>query len=460
MKLPRVVIAGTHSGVGKTTLAVALMAALSKRGYCVQGFKVGPDYIDPGYHRLATGRFSRNLDCWLMGEDGVYQSFCAAASRVEISVIEGVMGLFDGARTGGTGSTAHVARLLKAPVILLVDVRSMGQSAAAVVCGFQNYWPDLQVAGVIINKVGSDKHRDMVRKAIERYCGVPVLGAVYRNGDLFTPERHLGLLPVAENNQAREKVAALGRHAEKAVDLEQVIKIAESAPPLALPALPQPQSRRVTVAVARDEAFNFYYQDSLDVLTACGARLVFFSPLHDRALPVDVHGVIIGGGFPEMYLQQLSANRKMIAALHEAGEAGMPIYAECGGFMYLSRQVTDLKGNSYPMAGLVPGFSVMTKKLAGMGYVTAVARYDNLLCSRGERLNGHEFHYSHYLPAAGETNTAFSFYGGRGADGRPDGYAKDNLLASYLHLHLFGQWKAAQRFIRFCKRYRRLVSRG
>ncbi len=448
MNLPRLVIAGTSSGVGKTTLATAVMAALARRGYRVQGFKAGPDYIDPGYHRLATGRFSRNLDSWMLGEEKLLQSFYLAGSRADLSIVEGVMGLFDGAQKDGTGSTAEVAIALKAPVILVIDVRSMAQSAAAVISGYQKFQSQLNLAGVILNRVGSEKHRKVVTEAVEGYCNLPVIGAVFRDSNLSTPERHLGLLPVPENNAAGDKVETLGKYAEQCLDLDLLIRIAGSAPPLKTNVEIAETEPKVTIAVARDEAFNFYYQDGLDTLAALGANLVFFSPLHDHKLPAGSRGLIIGGGFPEMYLRELAANREMLAAIAGAYRRGMPIYAECGGFMYLTKGVTDLKNNTFPLAGIVPGYCIMRNKLVGMGYVTALAQCDNILCDQGYRLKGHEFHYSDYYPV--KPLNAFEFYGGRGRDGRLDGYARENLLATYLHLNFFGDRSLAVRFIDRC----------
>ncbi|MBO8168294.1 MAG: cobyrinate a,c-diamide synthase [Thermoanaerobacteraceae bacterium] len=453
MHIPRLVIAGTHSGVGKTTLATGIMAALTARGYRVQGFKVGPDYIDPGYHRLATGRASRNLDCWMMGEDRVRQSFVLAGTGADICIIEGVMGLFDGSSENGAGSTAEIARILQAPVILVVDVRFMGQSAAAVVQGYRQFWRDINVAGVILNKVGSQRHRDMVVKAIESHCGVPILGTVLRDEELTTPERHLGLLPVAENRQAQEKISVLGRRVASAIDLERLVGIAKSAAPVKGSAgVLDRSSPRVEIAVARDEAFNFYYQDGLDMLEACGAELAYFSPIRDSGLPPRAGGLLIGGGFPESYLQELSENRPMLEAIGRAYRQGMPIYAECGGYMYLTRQVTGTGGDTYPMVGIVPGTCIMEPRLVGMGYIKAVAQRDNILCLKGDVLRGHEFHYSRFQSE--QPPNAFVFYGGRAEDGRVDGYADGNLLASYLHLNFFGHQQQARRFVERCVAFR------
>ncbi len=454
MNVPRLVIAGTSSGVGKTTISTAIMAALHRRGFRVQGFKTGPDYIDPGYHRLATGLVSRNLDSWMMGREKITQSFFYNGSKADICIVEGVMGLFDGSLGDGSGSTAEIAGLLQAPIVLVVDTRSMAQSAAAVVYGYQNFWPHLNIAGVILNRVGSDKHRITATRAIEDRCRIPVIGAIHRDARLSTPERHLGLLPVPENKTAKEKIETLGATIEQLLDLDLLVQIAQSAPQMDVPVntLNIAETRpAVKIAVALDEVFNFYYQDSLDTLTALGANLVFFSPLHDTKIPPGACGLIIGGGFPEMYLKELAANREMRAHIGHAHKHGLPIYAECGGLVYLAERVTGLDGETYPMVGIVPGSCTMETKLVGMGYVTAEALSDNILCSKGYTLKGHEFHYSSFTPAG--KSSAYKLYGGRGPDGRLDGHARGNVLASYLHLNFFGDPTLAEGFVNKCREF-------
>ena len=453
MNIPRIVIAGTHSGVGKTTISVGIMAALTEQGLKTQGFKVGPDYIDPGYHLLATGQPSRNLDSWMLGKDKVKQSFQSAGRHADICVIEGVMGLFDGNRKNGTGSTAEIAQLLAAPIVLVIDVRSMGQSAAALVKGYQTFWPQLKFAGVILNRIGSEGHRELVTEAIEHHCEIPVLGALSKNDTISTPERHLGLLPAAENRRANENIASLGNMISNSIKISTLLEQAKAAPPFhVMHSNKKSNKSKVTIAVARDEAFNFYYQDGLDVLRQQGAKLVYFSPLHDNSLPPQTDGIIIGGGFPESYLKELSDNTDMLRSLRKAHHSGMPIYAECGGYMYLTDSITGLDELTYSMVGLITGTSTMHRRLVGMGYIEAAALADNLLCSKGELLKGHEFHYSKSHPQ--QPANAFKFYGGRDADGRVDGYAADNLLASYLHLNFLGHETQAANFLKRCLEYK------
>jgi len=449
-------LAGTHSGVGKTTLSTALLAALTRKGYRVQPFKVGPDYIDPGYHKLATGRFSRNLDPWMLGEDGVKELFARSAVSGDLSVIEGVMGLYDGARaTGEYGSSAHVAKILKTPVILIMDVRSMARSAAAVALGYLNLDPEVPIAGLLFNKVGSPSHFKLVKEAVESVCDVPVVGYLPKNKAVEMPERHLGLVPTVENQGLGRALEAMVEELGQTVDLNLLIELARSAEPLeagfkgaVFPS--RPVEARVKIAYALDEAFNFYYQDGLDLLEAYGARLVPFSPLKDETLPQGVGGIYIGGGFPEMFLERLTENHAIMGAMREAHEGGMPIYAECGGLMYLTRAVTDFQGRRYPMVGLVPGECRMQPRLAAMGYVTARAMGDNILVYNGEEYRGHEFHYSTLEGADSKIPWALELTKNRDGSRRRDGYAQGNLLASYVHLHFCSNPRLAENFVNKC----------
>lgn len=450
--MPRLVIAGTHSGVGKTTIVTGLLAALHRQGVAVQPFKVGPDYIDPGFHRLASGRMSYNLDTWLVPPDRLAAAFTRLCDGAALALVEGVMGLYDGGR-GGVSSTAAIARLLRAPVVLVVDVRSMGESVAAVVLGYQQYDRAVQLAGVILNRVGSATHANMVRAAVER-LGVPVLGCVPRQAGLEMPERHLGLVPTTEF-AADAVLHDLAAAVEQYVDVARLRTLAAAAPPLPEPPPAQkPAGKPVTIAVARDAAFSFYYPDSLQVLVDLGAVLVYFSPLRDQVLP-PCDGVILGGGFPEMFLPQLAANRSLQERLRRACAGGMPVYAECGGLMYLCRRIVAFDGQAYDMAGLVPAVCRMERRLAAVGYVTAAARQDNVLCQQGEVLAGHEFHFSTFQPEIDEAAFpwAFMFTRVRTGDTYVGGYAHGRLLASYLHLHFAGQPAAAARFIASCRAY-------
>lgn len=453
--IPRIVIAGTHSGVGKTTIVTGLLAALRSRGLKVQSYKVGPDYIDPGYHRLASGRVSHNLDTWLVPADKIAAVFATTAADCDVAIIEGVMGLYDGGRNG-VSSTASIAKLLNAPVILTVDVKAMGESAAAAVLGYKQYDHEVNLAGVIVNRLGSDSHRLMVCEAVER-LGIKVAGAIRRNPELAMPERHLGLTPVTEND-ASHTIQHLAAQIAAQVDLDWLLTTATSASPLTM--IEQQQqvpASKVRIGVACDEVFSFYYPESLEVLTACGAELIPFSPLRDNTLP-DVQGLILGGGFPEMFLEQLSGNLAMKQAIAAAARDGMPMYAECGGLMYLCRQIVDFAGQAYDLAGVIPAVCAMQTKLETVGYVETTSLADTILTETGDKLRGHEFHFSRLTPDNEEQFPwAFAFFKARTGHGYQGGYAKGNILASYLHIHFLGNNKAAERFISACRERQSVV---
>lgn len=451
MNLPRVVIAGVKSGVGKTSIATGIMAALTQKGLKVQGFKVGPDYIDPTYHAAATGRPSRNLDSFLMPPEAVLECFARASRYADVAVVEGVMGLFDGKELSGRHSTAEMARLLKAPVLLVVDVSSMGQSAAALVEGYRRFDPRVKVAGVILNRVAGERHLRMVREAVERRAGLPVVGALMREELVPLPQRHLGLVPAVERGELAEAVKRLGEVVGSRLDLERIMELAREAGPFPVKesgVFPRETGRsRVRIGIARDAAFHFYYQDSLELLEAYGAELVAFSPLEDRALPRGIAGVYIGGGFPELFLKQLVENHELIHSLRAAAAAGLPIYAECGGLMYLCQEVQDAEGQAWPMVGLIPAVCRMEKRLVAMGYRTALCLRPNLLLPAGGKIRGHEFHYSRLECRLIPFPWAYLL------EGAQEGYAQGNLLATYLHVHFVGCPEAAQNFIRRCREY-------
>lgn len=451
MTIPRVVLAGAHSGAGKTTLTLGLLAALRKCGYAVQPFKVGPDYIDPGLHQVAAGVTSHNLDAW-MGTDAVVKEvFYRHSKGCDIAVIEGVMGLFDGLKDSDRGSTAHISRILRAPVVLVVNVRGMARSCGALVKGYREFDPRVNVAGVIFNNVGGPGHAATLKKVVEEEVGIPVLGAVRRRPNLAMPERHLGLLPAAEHGGIESLVEELARAVEEDVDLERLLEVARGAPAGIEPVSTARPGRKfnVKLAVARDEAFNFYYQDSLDYLEELGAQLLYFSPLKNRSLPPGIDGIYLGGGFPEMFLPRLTQNDGMRESMRRAYKNGIPIYAECGGLMYLMEEIIDFEGRQYKGVGLVPGRVKMQKRLVALGYVVAVPVRESILARPGEELRGHEFHYSEILTHSSDF-AAYRLYGGRGGDGRFEGYVKGNLLASYVHLHLRSNPTAAERFLQAC----------
>ena len=460
-RIPRIVIAATQSGSGKTTIVTGLLAALKEKGLKVQSYKVGPDYIDPGYHEIASGRPGHNLDTWLVTEEKLAEIFARTADDADIAIIEGVMGLYDGGKNG-ISSTASVAKLLDAPVLLVINAKSMGESAAALALGFKQYDPTVNIAGVILNRLGSPTHRQMIEEALER-LDIPVFGAVGRNDKMNMPERHLGLLPVQENNSEAEVVAEIGRTVGASVDLEKIIGLAESAPEIELPARNTlPEKRRVRIAVARDDAFTFYYPESIYQLEISGAEIIPFSPLHDREMP-EADGLILGGGFPEMFASELYGNESMRASIGEAAKSGMPIYAECGGFMYLMKEMVDFDGNHFPMTGIIPGSVTMNKKLQTVGYVAATMEKDTVLGRKGTVLHGHEFHFSSECAPENinpeEYPRAFTFQRMRKIPPYLAGYAKDNILGSYLHLHFAGSPEAARSFVDKCAEYRQQQER-
>ncbi len=463
LNIPRIVIAGTHSGVGKTTIATGLMAALTASGLKVQGFKVGPDYIDPSYHTRATGRPSRNLDTWLLGEQGVRELFQRSAQDADIAVIEGVMGMFDG--FGGTsdlGSTAHVAKVLQAPVILIVNAKSMSRSIAAMIKGYCDLDPEVRVKGVILNRVASVRHREILREAVSKYNPVSLVGTLSADSVVPWPERHLGLIPMSEQGETGMIFQELGRVVARSLDLSLVRAIAGSAPDLS--EVPREifssgarctgevrPGAKVKIAYAWDEAFSFYYRDSLDLLVHHGAELVKVSPLHDSGLPADISGLLIGGGFPELFLPELSSNQSFITSLQQHHQDGLPIYAECGGLMYLTEAIENFNQETYPMVGLIPGKCRMEKKLAALGYYQGIALQDNLLCAKDTPVKGHEFHYSKLEGLPREFPWAFGLNKGEEQPWRQEGFARGNLLAAYLHMHFAGLPGLAEAFVRRCR---------
>ncbi|MBB6172854.1 cobyrinic acid a,c-diamide synthase [Nocardiopsis mwathae] len=454
-QVPRVVIAAPASGSGKTTVATGLMAALAARGARVSGHKVGPDYIDPGYHALATGRPPRNLDPVLCGEDRVVPLFRHGAAGADIAVVEGVMGLFDGASEprhfhgpGDFASTAHVAGLLGAPVVLVVDAARTSRSIAALVHGFCTYETRVRVGGVILNRVGSDRHEELLRDALED-AGVPVLGAIRRHSAVETPSRHLGLIPAAERaDAARAAVDALGSLIADSCDLDAIVALARGAAPLPGPpwspdaelaappgAEPRAPSVPARVAVAGGPAFTFSYTEQTELLRAGGAEVVAFDPLRDEKLPADTAGLVIGGGFPEMHAAELSRNAPLRAAVADLADRGAPMAAECAGLLYLAREL-----DGAPMCGVIPASARMTERLT-LGYRAAVAVRDSVLAGAGTRVHGHEFHRTELTPSRG-TDPAWQWRSGGG-----EGFASATLNASYLHVHWAGAPALAARFL-------------
>jgi len=449
--IPRIVVAGQSSGVGKTTITVGLNAALTRQGYRVQPFKCGPDYIDPMYHTRAAGNVCRNLDTWMLPKARVMHSFAQASQDANMALIEGVMGLYDGYEaTTERGSTAEIAKLLGAPVILVINAAKMARSVGAIALGYCNFDPAVQIGGVICNNVGSERHARWVKEAVES-VGLPVLGCIPRNQELHIPERHLGLLTAIEREA--EVTTFLAQSAdliEKYIDLEKVWSLAHSAKSLVVEheeVVPSKHNHPVKIAVARDEAFSFYYEDNFDYLRAAGATLCEFSPLHDDCLPEEIGAIYLGGGYPELYAAQLSQNQPMMKSLRQAAGNGMPIYAECGGLMLLTDSLVDTEGNAHLMLGILPGKVVMGKRVR-LGYREVTALQDTPLLNRGETVRGHEFHYSDWqVPANHKFETAYEVTPRNQESAWQEGAIMDNVMASYVHLHFGTHPSMATRFV-------------
>lgn len=455
-----IILAGDRSGTGKTTITLALLAALKKRNHRVQSFKIGPDYIDPMFHRTVTGRPCYSLDPVLTSEAYVQQSYRAHCSSADCAVVEGVMGLFDGA-TGvdDTASTAHVARLLNLPVLLVVDCGRMARSLAALVQGYRTFDPRVNVAGVILNRVGSDRHLQLLREALEA-IDMPIYGVFRREKDIQLPSRHLGLVPageVREFGEVAERLAVLG---EGCFDWERLGHLLwrRSASDCAQPTViaecrgrREVGEKRVRIAIARDAAFNFYYPDNFEALIEQGAELVYWSPIEDEALPA-ADGLYLGGGFPEVFAEQLSENKPMIAAIQQAISQVMPTYAECGGLMYLSRALVDFDGRSWPMLGVIPQTVAMGERLV-LGYRRGRAIADGPLLTKGQTVTGHEFHKSSVVETLKQPIYKTQRYWGELNTDQLEGYHQANLHASYVHLHWGHQPNIAKRFVQQCEKF-------
>jgi cobyrinic acid a,c-diamide synthase len=437
---PRLVIAGTHSGAGKTTATLAILAALRERGRQVQPFKVGPDFIDPSHHRAVTGRPSRNLDGWMLGADRNRSIFARAAADADISVIEGMMGLFDGSSpTNDIGSTAESAKQLDAPVVLVVDGSAMARSAAAMVAGYARFDPALCVAGVVFNRVESDGHYRLLKAAVEHETNVIAVGYLRPDPAMAIPDRHLGLV-MADEQDDRQLYRRLAKAARETVDLDRIEALAHSCGTLPVvepaPVIKSP-GRAIRIGVAQDQAFCFYYPDNLEFLEAAGAEVVTFSPLHDHALP-NIDMVYLGGGYPELHGAALAANTPMRAAIKRFADHGGVIYAECGGLMYLTESIRDFDERSHDMVGIFPAETVMRRSSLTLGYRTVDCSRRCILGDVGITARGHEFHYS-TLVARGPIQYACTL---RDAEGRlkgQDGLMCGHVVALYTHLHFASQ---------------------
>jgi cobyrinic acid a,c-diamide synthase len=454
-RIPRLMIAATGSGAGKTTTTIGLIAALRARGLTVAAFKCGPDYLDPTYHARVSGGVSHNLDGWMMGREAVTATFTRAARHADIAIIEGMMGLFDGASPmSDEGSSAEIAKWLSAPVILVTDTSGMARTVAAVAHGFAHFDPALRLAGLICNRVGSRGHLDLLRTASRE---VPVLGGLPDHAAAAFPERHLGLFSANEKQVPLELLNEWGRLASEWFDLDALIAIAGSAtPPDPVTADGELESHtavpRCRIGVALDDGFHFYYEDNLRRLETLGAEIVNFSPVRDREMPA-VDGLYFGGGYPEALAQELSSNQSMIRSVRTFAARGGPLYAECGGLMYLTRTIRTLDGTAFPMAGLIDADAVMHDRLQAIGYVEVETVADSILGPSGLRFRGHQFRYSTLEPDPSGVERAYAVRPKWG-NKLTEGYRVGNLLASYVHAHWASNPSAAAGLVESCVRFR------
>jgi cobyrinic acid a,c-diamide synthase len=455
---PRLLLAALRGGAGKTTLTLGLLAAWRDQGRRLVPFKKGPDYIDPAWHALAAGRPSHNLDPFLMEGDQILALVVRHAAQADALIIEGNRGLYDGLDPQGTYSTAELAKFLSTPVVLVVDCTMRTRTTAALVLGCQHFDPQVPIRGVVLNQIARPRHEDIIRNAIEHYCGIPVLGAIPRLKCAIFPERHMGLVPPQEHATAARAVATARDLAQRYLDLDGLWQVACQAPPL--PAAPAPTPSwaavcdPVTIGVIRDSAFQFYYPENLEALREQGAALVTVSALDDPVLPAALDALYIGGGFPETHARQLSENLSFRNSVKAAAHAGLPIYAECGGLMYLGETI-QIREGKFPMVGLFPHDFVMGKKPIGHGYTILEVTRDNPYFPRGTVLKGHEFHYSQIIPEPGpETPMAFRVTRGTGIGGRREGLLFQNVLATYTHLHALGSPDWAAGIVSLAREYR------
>ncbi|MFZ0794408.1 MAG: cobyrinate a,c-diamide synthase [Candidatus Korobacteraceae bacterium] len=451
VRVPRLVVAGTESGVGKTSLTLGLVMLLRRRGLRVQTFKVGPDYLDPTYLTLASGRPCYNLDGWMSGESYVRELFCRASQDADIAVVEGVMGLYDGADEGSLkGSTAQIAKWLAAPVLLVANVHGMARSIAALVHGYSSFEPGIPVSGVIANHCGSEAHGRLLANSLRLASLAPLVGTVQRGALPELPSRHLGLVTADADRLPPATLDKLADALEPGLAVDAILQTARQAGPIALPIVPALAARnsRVRLGIARDEAFHFYYPDNLEALERSGCELVTFSPMRDASLPSGLRGIYLGGGYPEEYAAELSANTAMLLSIRSFAAAGGMVYAECGGLMYISESLETLDGKAHPMLGLLPATTRMCKRLRSLGYREATLLRDSLWGKRGECLRGHEFHYSEMTrtpawPAAYQASQRHS------REASCEGFQNDSgsILASYLHLHFASRPSAVEHFV-------------
>jgi cobyrinic acid a,c-diamide synthase len=451
----RLVVSAAHKSSGKTTVTLGLCRALSMRGHIVQAFKKGPDYIDPLWHTAASGRACRNLDFYTQTPLEMRSLFARAAEGAGIALIEGNKGLHDGMDIEGSDCTAGLARLLGAPVILVIDTHGMTRGIAPLLLGYQAFAPDVKIAGVVLNQIAGPRHEGKLRQAVERYTDAVVLGAIPRDSALHIAERHLGLIPANEAKGAEAAIERIGQAMARHLDLARLLDLADRAPPFDLPAAkPRPAPKPdLRIAIARDQAFGFYYEDDIEAFSEAGAELLPFDTMRDASLPANIDGVFIGGGFPEAHMAAISANRTLLEDLKSKIEQGLPAYAECGGLMLLARSIS-WQGSKASMACVIPGDVVMHERPVGKGYIRLNETGDGLWpgqFAEGQAFSGHEFHHSTIENLPGTLRYAYRVERGQGIDGARDGLVMGNLTASYAHLRSVGKTLWVQRFAAFCR---------
>jgi cobyrinic acid a,c-diamide synthase len=449
MDIPRIILSGTSSRVGKTMISIGLMRALTNRGYVVQPYKVGPDFIDPSFHFFATGRHSRNLDSFMMSGEDISEVFQRNFRNADIAIIEGTMGLYDSHDAiDEKGSTAEVSKILKCPIVLIANIERLSRTAAAFVLGYKLFDPDVKLEGVILNRAGAERHAYKAKLAVEKLAKMRVVGVIPRREDIIIPDRHLGLIPAYEKKEEFEELFdKLAEVIEKHVNVEEIIEIARKVPTLDETmenSIFKPDKRKINVGVFWDRTFSFYYQDNLDALAA-RARIQFIDSLNDRKLP-DVDALYIGGGFPEIFAEELERNVSLRKDVYDFCESGKPVYAECGGLMYLGESLRLIDGNEYEMVGFLPIKTEMHRKFQALGYSIYSVSSDNIISKKGDILVGHEFHYSKVITKK-KLDFAYRVRRGKGVDGEHDGIMKNKTLASYLHLHVLSYPDMAKRFI-------------
>ncbi len=450
MEIPRLVISGTKSKVGKTMITVGLIRALINRGFKVQPYKVGPDFIDPGFHYFAAGRHSRNLDSFMLNKQALLESFCRNFKNADIAVIEGKTGLYDSSDAiNEKGSVAEISKILKSPVILVVDSERLNRTIAAIVLGYKLFDPDVDLRGVILNKAGSERHRKRIKTAVEKLAKTRVFGIIPRT-KISMPYRHLGLVTAYEREDLDKLLDELAGIIEKHVDVESLIKIAYNAPHIEFPEISEDEVLRkdVKIGVIRDEVFSFYYQDNIDELSKY-ADIIYLNSIKDKKLP-DIDALYIGGGFPEVFAEQLEKNKKLREKIFEFCISGRPVYAECGGLMYLGKSI-EIDGEEYEMVGILPLKTTMHKRFQAQGYCVYKAVKSCIIARKNQTLIGHEFHYSK-PELLGKAEFAFAVKRGKGICDGKDGIMVENTLANYLHVHFLSDKSIVKRFINQTKK--------